>query len=49
MSAASDDEALIYRTEVLAIIGALADIVVHLRKIRESLENDEEEEDEEGS
>jgi hypothetical protein len=31
---------------VLSIIGALADIVVELREIRTTLEDDEEEEDE---
>jgi hypothetical protein len=43
------DEALIYRTEVTAIIGALSDIIVELREIRELLEEirGEEEEDEE--
>jgi hypothetical protein len=35
---------LIYREEVLAIIGAFADIVVELRQIRRLLENEEEEE-----
>jgi hypothetical protein len=41
------DEQLIYRQEVTAIIGALADLVVEVRRIRELLE-DEEEADEEG-
>jgi hypothetical protein len=44
------DEAIVYRTEVLAIIGALSDLVVDVRGIREWLEGeDEEEEDQEGS
>jgi len=38
-------EALIYRTEVLSIIGALADIVVDLHAIREELVEDGEEEE----
>jgi len=38
-------ETLIYREEVLAIIGALADLVVEARRIRELLESDEEEEE----
>jgi hypothetical protein len=38
-------EAVIYRTEVLSIIGALADIVVDLRAIREELVEDGEEEE----
>jgi hypothetical protein len=43
------DEPLIYRTEVLAIIGALADVVAEVRAIRDFLEDDgEEEADEEG-
>ena len=41
------DEPLIYRTEVMAIIGALADLVVDVHRIRELLDN-EEEADEEG-
>jgi hypothetical protein len=44
MSITREPEPVIYRTEVLGIIGALADIVVELRKIRRSLEDDEEEE-----
>jgi hypothetical protein len=41
-------EPLIYRPEVTAIIGALADLVVETRRIREFLEErfGEEEEDE---
>jgi hypothetical protein len=41
-------EPLIYRPEVTAIIGALADLVVETRRIREFLEESfgEEEEDE---
>jgi hypothetical protein len=46
MSTVGEPEPLIYRTEVLSIIGALADIVVELREIRTTLEDDEEEEDE---
>jgi hypothetical protein len=41
-------EPLIYRAEVVGIIGALADLVVDVHAIRESLEDDgggEEEED----
>ncbi|MBA3718102.1 MAG: hypothetical protein H0W87_07755 [Actinobacteria bacterium] len=38
-------EALIYRTEVLSIIGALADIVVDLHAIREEFVEDGEEEE----
>jgi hypothetical protein len=49
MSSVGEPEPLIYRTEVLSIIGALADIVVELREIRASLEDDEEEEDEGGA
>jgi hypothetical protein len=41
-------EPVIYRLEVTAIIGALADLVVEVRSIRELLE-DEEETDEEGT
>jgi hypothetical protein len=44
------DDAIVYRTEVLAIIGALADLVVDVRAIREWLEGDDEaEEDQERS
>lgn len=44
------DDAIIYRTEVLAIIGALSDLLVDVRAIRKWLEgNDEEEEDQERS
>jgi hypothetical protein len=39
-------ETLIYRTEVLAIIGALADIVVGIREIRALLGGDDGEEEE---
>ena len=39
-------EPLIYRDEVLAIIGALADVVVELRDIRRFLTEDDEEEEE---
>jgi hypothetical protein len=34
MSESGEDQPLIYRTEVLSIIGALADMVVELREIR---------------
>jgi hypothetical protein len=44
----SPPDALIYRAEVTAIIGALADLVVEVRTIREWLLEDEEE-DEEGT
>jgi len=40
-------EPLIYRTEVLGIIGALADLVVEVRAIRQGLEEDDGEEEEE--
>jgi hypothetical protein len=43
---AMEPEPLIYRPEVTAIIGALADLVVETRRIREWLEGDDEEEDE---
>jgi hypothetical protein len=44
------DESVVYRMEVLAIIGALSDLVVDVRAIREWLEeDDEEEEDQERS
>ena len=44
------DQPVIYRTEVLAIIGALADLVVGVNDIRDRLdEDDEEEEGEQGS
>lgn len=44
-----DREPVIYRTEVLAIIGALSDLVFYVR-VWERIDNDdEEEEDEEGS
>lgn len=39
MDAAS--EPLIYRDEVLAIIGAFADLVVEVRRIRELIEEDD--------
>jgi hypothetical protein len=44
----SSNGALIYRHEVTAIIGAFADLVVEVRRIRELLE-DEEEADKEGT
>ncbi len=40
-----EPEALIYREEVTAVIGALGDIIVELREIRRLLENAEEEEE----
>lgn len=40
-------DALIYRTEVLAIIGALSDLIVEVREIRRLLEEDDGEEEEE--
>ena len=40
------EPALIYRTEVLAIIGALADIVVGIREVGSILEGRVEEEEE---
>ena len=41
---------IIYREEVLTIMGVLGDVRHELRKIREALEDsDEEEEEEEGS
>ena len=39
-------ERLIYREEVLAIIGALADLVFYVRRIHQILEEDGEEEEE---
>jgi hypothetical protein len=49
MSITSEPEPLIYRDEVLAILGALADLVVDVRGIRAVLEEDgEEEEEQEG-
>lgn len=41
-----EDETLIYRTEVFAILGALADLVVDVHAIREALSDEEEEEGE---
>ena len=43
------DEPLIYRTEVLAIIGALADLVVDVGDIRDSLVEDDEGQGPEGT
>jgi hypothetical protein len=37
-------EPVIYREETLAVIGAMADILVELRKIRTVLEGDDDEE-----
>lgn len=45
----SEAEALVYRAEVLAIIGALADLVVEVRAIRKWLQDDDEEEEQEGT
>ena len=39
------EEPLIYREEVTAIVGAFADIIVEVRRIRRLLEDGEEEED----
>ena len=38
-------EQVVYRGEVLAIIGALADLVVDVRRIRETVEEDDGEEE----
>jgi hypothetical protein len=48
MSDVSEPEPVIYRTEVLGIIGALADIVVELCWLHEFFEGDDEEEADEG-
>jgi hypothetical protein len=40
-------DAVVYRTEVLAILGALSDLLVGVHAIREHLEEDDEEEAEE--
>jgi hypothetical protein len=48
MSLTSEPEPVIYRTEVLGIIGALADIVVELRWLHEYFEEDDEEKEDEG-
>lgn len=48
MVVAGEPGPLIYREEVLGIIGALADIIVELREIRRSLEDDGEEEEDQG-
>jgi hypothetical protein len=42
----ASDETLIYRTEVLAILGAMADLVVEVKKIRGYLEDGSDEESE---
>jgi len=47
--AAGGEEALIYRTEVLAIIGALAYLVVDVGDIRDSLVEGDEGEGSEGA
>lgn len=49
MVGSTEPEPLIYRTEVLAIIGALADLVVDVGDIREFLLEDDEEEGKEGA
>jgi hypothetical protein len=41
-----DGEVVLYREEALAVIGAIADILVELRRIRRSLGGDDEEEEE---
>jgi hypothetical protein len=41
------EETLIYRTEVLAIISALADLVVYVNRIRRILEDEDDDEEEE--
>ena len=43
--AASAPEPIVYRTEVLAVLGALADLVVDVGRIRELLEEHGEEEE----
>jgi len=43
-----DEEPVIYREDVLSIMGALADLVYDLRGIRAFLEGDDEEEEQEG-
>jgi hypothetical protein len=48
MSSVGEPEPLIYRIEVLGIIGALADIVVELRWLHDYFEEDDEEEENEG-
>ncbi len=45
----TEPEPVIYRPEVLGILGALADLVVEVRRIKELLEDDEAEEDESGA
>jgi hypothetical protein len=47
--ARSNEEAVIYRTEVLAIIGALADLVVDVGDIRDFLVEGDEGEGTEGA
>jgi hypothetical protein len=46
---AAAEEPLIYRSEVLAIIGALADLVVDVGDIRDSVVEDDESEGPEGT
>jgi hypothetical protein len=49
VSETSAPEPIIYRPDVLGILGALADLVVDVRAIRRHLEErDEEEEEQEG-
>ena len=45
MMSVPKDDAIIYRTEVLGIIGALSDLLVDVRAIRKWLEGDDEEEE----
>lgn len=45
----SDEEPLVYRTEVLAIIGALADLVVDVGDLRDFLVEGDEGEGTEGA
>jgi hypothetical protein len=40
-----EGEAILYREEARAVLGALADIIVELRRIRRLLDDGEEEED----
>jgi hypothetical protein len=47
ISCVEPKEELVYRSEVTAIIGALADLVVEVRAIREHLEEDDDDEEEE--
>jgi hypothetical protein len=42
------EEPILYRDEALGVLGALADIIVELRRIRRLLEDDGEEEEDLG-